>query len=144
MAAQAVDDAPVADETARPVEPGGGSGRRRRPNLAAALCAVPGGGQLYNGEPGKAAFFLLSTLASMGPAILLITSGERLGTSLLNAHRFTLFLLFAFASIVVFLALFLLGLALWASSVVDARRSAQERNAGAPRGDGGRWWFLRL
>ncbi|HEY6377854.1 MAG TPA: hypothetical protein VI316_01610 [Candidatus Dormibacteraeota bacterium] len=144
MAPQALDDAPVADETTRPVEPAGGRGRRRRPNLAAALSVVPGGGQLYNGEPGKAAFFLLGTLASMGPAILLITSGERLGTSLLNAHRFTLFLLFAFASIVVFLALFLLGLTLWASAVVDARRSAQERNAGAPPGEGGRWWLLRL
>jgi hypothetical protein len=144
VAAQALDDAPVADETARPVDPGGGSGRRLRPNLAAALCVVPGGGQVYNGQPGKAAFFLLGTVGSMGPAILLITSGERLGTNLLNAHRFTLFLLFAFASIVVFLALFLLGLALWASSVVDARRTAQERNAGAPPGASGRWWLLRL
>jgi hypothetical protein len=144
MAPQALDDVPAGEVTAREVEHNPMSSRRRKPNLAAALSAIPGGGQLYNGQPGKAAVFLLSTVATIGPAILLITSGERLGTNLLNAHRFTLFLLLAFASIVVFLGLFLLGLAFWASSVVDARRSAEELNAGVRDAGSGRWWFFRL
>jgi arabinogalactan oligomer/maltooligosaccharide transport system permease protein len=144
VAPQALDDVPVSDPTARPAEPATVSSRRRRPNLAASLSVVPGGGQLYNGQPRKAAVFFVATLATIGPAILLITTGERLGTNLLNSHRFTLFLLLAFASIVVFLALFLLGLAFWASSVVDARRSAEELNAAVHDPNAGRWWFFRL
>jgi arabinogalactan oligomer / maltooligosaccharide transport system permease protein len=144
VAPQALDDVPLTDATARPAEPTPVRRRRRRPNLAASLSVIPGGGQLYNGQPKKAAVFLVCTLATIGPAILLITAGERIGTNLLNSHRFTLFLLVAFASIVVFLGLFLLGLAFWASSVVDARRSAEELNAGMHDPGAGRWWFFRL
>jgi hypothetical protein len=117
--------------------------RRREPNLAAGLCAIPGLGQLYNGQGGKAGFFFLSTVLTIGPAVLLIMYGERLGTQLLTDRRGTLFLLFAFLSIVVFLALFLLGLAFWASSAVDARRSAEELNKGDAAA-AQRWWFFRL
>ena len=115
----------------------------RNPNRAAALSALPGLGQLYNGQGGKAGFFSLAVLFTIGPAVLLIMLGERVGTQLIRDQRGALFLLFAFASIVVFLALFLLGLTFWASSIVDARRSAQELN----RGDvaaAQRWWFFRL
>lgn len=118
-------------------------GRRRNPTTAAALSVLPGAGQLYNGQRRKAATFLLTVLLTLGPAVLLIVSGEHLGTALLNDKRFALFLLLAFGSIMVFLALFLVGLAFWASAVVDARRSALELN----RGDSvaaGRWWFFRL
>ncbi len=145
MAPQALDDV----ETSAVTEPEAGPdpaspvGRRRSPNTAAALSGVPGLGQLYNGQPRKAVVFLLATLLSIGPAVLLIISGERFGTSLLKDKRFTLFLLLAFGSIVVFLALFLLGLAFWASSIVDARRSAEELNRG-DTAQAGRWWFFRL
>ena len=116
---------------------------RRDPRVAAALSVVPGLGQVYNRQGGKAGFFFLSTVMTLGPAILLIMYGEHLGTQLLTDRRGSLFLLFAFGSIIVFLALFLLGLTFWASSFVDARRSAEELN----RGDAaaaGRWWFFRL
>jgi TM2 domain-containing membrane protein YozV len=118
------------------------SGRRRDPRLAAALSVVPGLGQLYNLQPGKAAFFLLATVFTIGPAVLLITGGERLGTTLLHRGAGTAFLLLALGSVVVFLALFLLGLAFWASAAVDARRSAIEITE--HRLTTGRWWFFRL
>ena len=118
------------------------SGRRRDPRVAAALSVVPGLGQLYNLQPGKAVFFLLSTVLTIGPAVLLITAGERLGTTLLHHGQGAAFLLLALGSVIVFLALFLLGLAFWASAVVDARRSAIEITE--QRLSTGRWWFFRL
>jgi len=117
--------------------------RTRDPRTAAALSALPGLGQIYNGQRGKAGFFSLAVLFTIAPAVLLIMLGERVGTQLIRDQRGALFLLFAFVSIVVFLALLLLGLTFWASSIVDARRSALELN----RGDAAaaqRWWFFRL
>ncbi|MDB5065483.1 MAG: hypothetical protein JWM18_1917 [Chloroflexi bacterium] len=119
-----------------------GSDRRRDPRVAAALSVVPGLGQLYNLQPGKAAFFLLATIFTIGPAVLLITAGERLGTTLLHRGAGTAFLLLALGSVIVFLALLLLGLAFWASAVVDARRSAVEITE--RQLSSGRWWFFRL
>ena len=116
--------------------------RRRDPRVAAALSVVPGLGQLYNLQPAKAAFFLVATVMTIGPAVLLITAGERLGTSLLHRGAGAAFLLLGFGSVIVFLALFLLGLSFWASAVVDARRSAVEITESRP--SSGRWWFLRL
>jgi hypothetical protein len=123
--------------------PGPVDGRVRDPRLAASLSALPGLGQAYNGQGGKAGFFSLSVLLTIGPAVLLIMLGERVGTQLLRDQRGALFLLFAFVSIVVFLGLFLLGLTFWASSIFDARRSAQELNRGDPAA-ASRWWFFRL
>ena len=117
-------------------------GRRRDPRVAAALSVVPGLGQLYNLQPVKGAFFLLATILTIGPAVLLITAGERLGTTLLHRGDGTAFLLLALGSVIVFLALFLLGLAFWASAVVDARRTAIEISE--QRLSSGRWWFFRL
>jgi len=117
-------------------------GRRRDPRVAAVLSVVPGLGQLYNLQPVKAAFFLLATILTIGPAVLLITAGERLGTTLLHRGDGTAFLLLALGSVIVFLALFLLGLAFWASAVVDARRTAIEISE--QRLSSGRWWFFRL
>ena len=118
------------------------SGRRRDPRVAAALSVVPGLGQLYNLQPAKALFFLLSTVLTIGPAVLLITAGERLGTTLLHRGAGTAFLLLALGSVILFLALFLLGLAFWASAAIDARRSAIEITE--QRLGTGRWWFFRL
>jgi hypothetical protein len=138
MAQQAV-DAPAPAVTAmaspRPV-------RRRRPDVAATLSIVPGLGQLYNFQPRKALFFLLATVLTIGPSILLITGGERFGHDLLERKSFGPFLLVAFGSILVFLVLFLLGLTLWASAIVDARRSARELSEGRPPTQ--RWWLLKL
>lgn len=85
---------------------------------------VPGLGQLYNGQPRKAGRFLLLTVFTVGPAILLITNGEDFGHSLLAGRHFALFLLVALGSVLVFLALFVLGLFFWASAAADARRTA--------------------
>lgn len=116
--------------------------RRRNPGLASALSVVPGLGQVYNLQPRKAIFFFLATLLTLGPSILLIMAGERFGHDLLQHKHFGGFLVAAFGSILVFLLLFLLGLTFWASSIVDARRSARELSEGRPGTQ--RWWLLKL
>jgi len=116
--------------------------RRRNPTVAASLSIVPGLGQLYNFQVRKAITFLLMWLFTTGPSVLLIMGGERFGHNLLEQKDFGAFLLVAFASIIVFLALFLLGLTFWAAAVVDARRSAKELSQGLPPTQ--KWWKLRL
>jgi TM2 domain-containing membrane protein YozV len=107
-------------------------GALHRPDrrVAAALCVLPGLGQLYNGQPRKAVFFFLGTLFSLGPAVLLITYGEGFGHSLLGGHHFAAFLVVAFGSVLIFLVLFVLGLFLWASSAADAWRTARAIRSG--------------
>jgi hypothetical protein len=116
---------------------------RDNPQLAASLCALPGLGQVYNRQPGKAAFFLLATLLTLGSSVTLIMAGERIGHALLERRQFAVFLLVSFGSIFIFLGLFCLGLAFWASSVVDARRTALDRKENREP-QGGRWWLFRL
>jgi TM2 domain-containing membrane protein YozV len=117
--------------------------RRRDWRIAAALSIVPGAGQVYNGQPRKALFYGLATLLTIGPAVLLITFGERIGSSLLQHQSFATFLLLALGSVLLFLLVFILGLYFWASAVVDARYSARELSAGVPGADN-RWWFFHL
>jgi hypothetical protein len=112
------------------------------PGVAAALSVVPGLGQLFNRQPGRALYFLGGTVLCLGGSIALITGGERLGRSLLGAHAFVPFLLLALLSVVVFLALFVTGLFLWGSAAVDARLTALARQAGTEPGH--RWWLLQL
>jgi arabinogalactan oligomer/maltooligosaccharide transport system permease protein len=116
--------------------------RRRDPRVALALSVVPGMGQLYNGQWRKALFFLAATLVTLAPSLLLLMGGEKVGSALLRRHAFVAFLVVAFVSVLVFLGLFVLGLAFWASAAVDARRSAIELNEG--RASDVRWWFLQL
>lgn len=116
--------------------------RRRNPVVAAWLSIVPGLGQLYNLQLRKALAFFLMWLFTLGPAVLLIMFGERFGHSLLEQKQFGAFLLVAFASIIVFLVLFLLGLTYWAAAAIDARRSAIELREGRPPTQ--KWWKLRL
>src|SRR5207302_10508346 len=117
-------------------------GRRRDPRVAAVRPVVPGLGQLYNLQPVKAAFFLLATILTIGPAVLLITAGERLGTTLLHRGDGTAFLLLALGSVIVFLPLFLLWLPFWARALVDARPPAIEISE--HRLSSGRWCPFRL
>ena len=118
---------------------------QRRPNrrVAAALSVLPGLGQLYNGQPVKAALYFFATVLTLGPAVLLITNGERIGHALLSARAYAVFFVVAFVSVLVFLALFVLGLFLWASAAVDARRSAEAIAAGRAE-EAARSWFFRL
>lgn len=126
----------VSDPVEAPVQ------RRRNPTLAASLSILPGLGQLYNLQVRKAVGFFLLWVFTMGPSILLIMAGEGFGHRLLLDKQFGLFLLVAFASIVAFLVLFLLGLTFWAAAVVDARRSAKELSEGLPPTRN--WLKLRL
>ncbi|MBJ7610137.1 MAG: hypothetical protein JF887_12005 [Candidatus Dormibacteraeota bacterium] len=119
------------------------AGRPRDWRIAAALSILPGGGQVYNGQPRKAVFYFLTTVLTLGPAVLLITVGERLGSGLLQQRSFAPFLLVALGSVLLFLLVFVLGLYFWASAVVDARYSARELSAGVPGADN-RWWFFHL
>jgi len=116
--------------------------RQRNPILAATLSIVPGLGQLYNLQVRKAVAFALLWVFTLGPSILLIMAGESFGHSLLVDKQFGLFLLVAFASIIAFLVLFLLGLTFWAAAIVDARRSARELSEGLPPTRN--WLKLRL
>ena len=87
MAPQALDDVPVSDATARPAEPATVSSRRRRPNLAASLSVIPGGGQLYNGQPRKAAVFFVATLATIGAVKFLCPRLDKLGFAYERLYR---------------------------------------------------------
>lgn len=117
--------------------------RRRDWRVASGLSLVPGLGQLYNGQPRKALFYLLATAACIGPAVVLIMWGEGLGSGLLRGRSFGGFLLLALSSVLAFLVVFVLGLYFWASAVVDARCSALELTEGVPGADN-RWWFFHL
>lgn len=117
--------------------------RRRDWRVAIGLSVLPGAGQLYNGQARKAVFYLLATVLTIGPAVLLITFGERAGSHLLEGHAFAAFLLLALGSVLLFLLVFVLGLYFWASAIVDARYSARELSAGVPGADN-RWWFFHL
>jgi hypothetical protein len=131
------DDVGAVSETAAPPPQ-----RRRNPTLAATLSILPGLGQLYNFQPRKALTFFVSWLLTLGPSILLITAGEGFGHGLLEDKQFGAFLIVAFASILAFLVLFLLGLTVWASAIIDARRSAKELTQGLPPTQ--RWMKLKL
>ena len=111
--------------------------------IAVALSVVPGLGQLYNGQWRKALFFLIGTLLSIGPAVLLITFGEHFGRSLLDSQQMALFLLVAFLSVMLFLFLFVVGLFLWASAAADARRTAIALCEGEAD-DAARTWFFHI
>lgn len=111
--------------------------------IALALSAVPGLGQLYNGQWRKALFFLIGTLLSIGPAVLLITFGEHLGRSLLDGQQTALFLLVALVSVMLFLFLFVMGLFLWASAAADARRTAMALRQGQAD-EAARTWFFHI
>ncbi|MFI5287113.1 MAG: hypothetical protein ACHQ4F_12435 [Candidatus Dormibacteria bacterium] len=106
--------------------------RRPNPGLAAGLSIVPGLGQLYTGHPRKALYYLLRTVFTIGPAVLLIMAGQSVGHTLLMHGSGALFLLIALVSVFVFLGLFLAGLFIWASSFIDAYQSAVALAAGDP------------
>jgi hypothetical protein len=106
--------------------------RRPNPGLAAGLSIIPGLGQLYNGHPRKALYYLCWTVFTIGPAVLLIMAGQAIGHSLLTHGSGALFLLIALVSVFAFIGLFLTGLFIWASSIIDAYQSAQALGAGEP------------
>ena len=106
--------------------------RRPNPGVAAGLSIVPGLGQLYNRHPRKALYYLSWTVFTIGPAILLIMAGQTVGHTLLTHGSGALFLLIALVSVFAFIGLFLAGLFIWASSIIDAYQSAVALGAGDP------------
>jgi hypothetical protein len=120
-----------------------GTGRRPSAKVAGGVSVVPGLGQLYNGQPVKALLYFFGTLLTLGPSVLLITTGEGVGHALITSHAYAVFFLVAFASVLLFLALFVIGLFIWASAAVDARRSAVAISEGRAA-DAAQTWFFRL
>jgi hypothetical protein len=104
--------------------------RRPNPGLAAGLSIVPGLGQLFTGYPRKALYYFGWTVFTIGPAVLLIMAGQSIGHSLLTHGSGALFLLIALVSVFAFIGLFLAGLFIWASSIIDAYQTAQALAAG--------------
>jgi TM2 domain-containing membrane protein YozV len=110
--------------------------------LATWLSAVPGLGQLYNRQPGRAAVFLLGvvglffvTLNIPGATAELLAFWKPRGSVMV-----LLSLLLELLSLLVFMSTFLLALTFWYDAMHDARRTAQERNG--ERNPGGRWWLF--
>ena len=134
----------IADATTEPAAAASRLPRRQRsPGVASGLSVIPGLGQLYNLQPGKALFFLPAALL---PTVVLALgfswAARRLGPNLLNRGDGAVFPFVVLIGVIVFLGLFILGLTFWASAVVDARRSAEDLSTGRqPRG---RWWLLRF
>ena len=104
--------------------------RRPNPGVAAGLSIIPGLGQLYIWYPRKALYYFAWTVLTIGPAVLLIMAGQTIGHTLLTHHSGALFLLVALVSVFLFIGLFLAGLFVWASSIIDAYQSAVAMAAG--------------
>src|SRR5436853_337527 len=71
---------------------------------------------------------VVATLFTVGPAVVVITYGQRIGHALLSHH--VVGVVFAFVSVLLFLALFVLGLLAWISALVDAWSSAGALGSG--------------
>jgi hypothetical protein len=116
--------------------------RRASVRLATWFSAVPGLGQLYNRQPGKAVIFLLGviglfvfTLNIPGATAELLVLWQPRGSLMV-----WLSLLLEMLSLLLFMATFLLALTFWYDALHDARRTAQEINA--LREPAGRWWLF--
>jgi arabinogalactan oligomer/maltooligosaccharide transport system permease protein len=116
--------------------------RRRSVRLATWLSAVPGLGQLYNRQPGRALVFLGSvlvlfavTLNIPGATAELLALWKPRGSAMVLLSLFVEML-----SLLVFMSTFLLALIAWYDAMHDARRTAQEYNG--ERQPGGRWWLF--
>ena len=116
--------------------------RRCDPRLAAGLSVVPGGGQLYTGQPRKAAYYFLGTGVLLLASAALIVNAVGFGHDLIAGGAVTGALLLALGAIVAFLGLLIAGLFLWASAAVDAYQSAREIRAGGVPDPGRRHFRL--
>ncbi len=109
------------------------SARHRDWRIAAALSLVPGGGQLYNGQVGKARYYFMWAVGCLGADVLFFLGGSALGRQWIADGRLILAMIFGMIAIFVFLGLLVYGLFIWGSAVVDATAAAREINlAGEP------------
>jgi hypothetical protein len=100
--------------------------RRRDWRVAAALSIVPGAGQLYNGQVGKARYYFLWALGCLGADVLFFLGGSALGRQWIADGRLILAMIFGMIAIFVFIGLLVYGLFIWGSAVVDATAGARE------------------
>ncbi len=107
--------------------------------VAVGLSVIPGAGQLYNGQFVKALRLALGTAATIGGAFSVIWWAWNKGVEYFDNPA--MFMLIATVSVFVFLGVFVYGLYLWASAVIDARESALTLAKG---GDARRISFFHL
>lgn len=100
--------------------------RRRDWRLAAVLSVVPGGGQLYNGQPGKARYYFTWAVGCLAADVLFFLGGSALGRQWIADGRLVPAMIFGMVAILVFIALLVYGLFIWGSAVVDATAGARE------------------
>ena len=105
------------------------SGRRRDWRVAAALSVVPGGGQLYLGQAGKARYYFMWAVGCLGADVLFFLGGSALGRQWIADGRLVLAMIFGMFAILLFIGLLVYGLFIWGSAVVDATRGAREITA---------------
>jgi ribosomal protein L40E len=93
-----------------PKEAASGSGRKLAPAAAMCFSIIPGGGQVYNGQPGKGLFFLGGVLVGWGMGLMSAMSNMDSGEN---------------GSSTLWLGL---GAACWLGSIIDAPISARDIN----------------
>ena len=109
--------------------------RRRDWRLAAALSVVPGGGQLYNGQPAKARYYFVWAVGCLAADVFFFLGGSALGRQWIADGRLVPAMIFGMVAILVFIALLVYGLFIWGSAVVDATagsREIQQTGAASP------------
>lgn len=102
--------------------------RHRDWRIAAALCVLPGGGQLYNGQARKAAYYCAWTVGCLGADVLFFLVGSALGRQWIADGRLVMAMLFGMVAVVIFIGLLVYGLFIWGSAVVDATTGSREIN----------------
>jgi hypothetical protein len=100
--------------------------RRRDWRMAAALSIVPGGGQLYNGQAGKARYYFVWAVGCLAADVLFFLGGSALGRQWIADGRLIAAMIFGMVAILVFIGLLVYGLFIWGSAVVDATAGARE------------------
>ena len=116
--------------------------RQRSVRLATWLSVVPGLGQLYNRQPGRAAIFLLGVAGLFFACLNIPAVTDHLLTwwRPRGGLMVTLSLIVQMLSLLLFVGLFMAGLTFWYASMHDARVVARG-SEGDPR-TGGRWWLF--
>ena len=116
--------------------------RQRNARLAGWLSVVPGLGQLYNRQPGRAAIFLFGVAGLFFVCLNIPASTDHLLAwwRPRGGLMVTLSLIVQMLSLLLFVGLFMAGLTFWYASMHDARVTARRRQDDPPAA--GRWWLF--
>jgi TM2 domain-containing membrane protein YozV len=110
----------------------------KNPRLAGWLSAVPGLGQLYNGQPGRAVIAFGGTLGFFAIAFLFVEGPNVLLPAVHAGGLVTI--LAGLVGVLLFLTFLLAGMTFWYIAFHDALLTARDLQAG--RESTGRWWFF--